>query len=59
MAASAEKVKSAAVVTVWRADEMTKRGRKAIAKWLRRQAEMLEADGHLYAKRFTGRYLYN
>jgi hypothetical protein len=52
------KAKSAAIVTIHSADEMTKRGRKAIAAWLRRQAAMLEASGHVYASRFTGRYLY-
>jgi hypothetical protein len=52
------KDKSAAVVTVFRADEMTSRGRKQVAAWLRQQASMLEKEGKNYAKRFTGRYLY-
>lgn len=52
------KEKSAAVVTVFRADEMTPRGRRQIAAWMRRQASMLEKEGKNYAKRFTGRYLY-
>lgn len=52
------KVKSAAIVTVKDAPAMTKRGRKAIAKWLRKQAEFVENDGQHLAKRFTARYLY-
>lgn len=52
------KDKSAAVVTVFRADEMTSKGRKQVAAWLRQQASMLEKEGKNYAKRFTGRYLY-
>ena len=52
------KDKAAAVVTIHRAGAMTKRGRKAIAKWLRNHAEWLEQYGDQYASRFTGRYLY-
>ena len=50
--------KSAAIVTIKDAPSMSKRGRKAIAKWLRQHADWLEADGDKYSKRFTGRYLY-
>lgn len=51
--------KSAAVLTIFRAPSMTARGRKAIAAWLRKQADMLEADGkHYNENRFTARYLY-
>ena len=50
--------KSVAVLTVFDAPAMTPSGRKAIAEWLRRQARMLVKDGKLYAKRYTGRYLY-
>ena len=58
MTMTAPKEKSAAVVTVFDAAHMTKRGRKQIATWLRRQADMLEAEGGNYAGRFTVRYLY-
>jgi hypothetical protein len=50
--------KSAAVVTIHRADEMTPEGRKEVAAWLRRQASFLTKDGDKLAKRFTARYLY-
>ena len=50
--------KSAAVVTIRNAPAMTKRGRKAIAAWLRRHATFLEKHGNEYSTRFTGRYLY-
>lgn len=52
------KEKRAAILTVFDAPVMTKRGRKRIAAWLRKQAEFLEHEGHVYAKRFTARYLY-
>jgi hypothetical protein len=50
--------KSAAILTVKRADAMTKRGRKAIAAWLRRQATFLERHGAEFAGLFRARYLY-
>jgi FixJ family two-component response regulator len=50
--------KSAATVTIHRANDMTKKGRKAVAAWLRRQAEFLEQHGDQLAQRFTARYLY-
>ena len=49
---------SAAIVTIKDAPSMTKRGRKAIAAWLRKHAVWLEQDGDKYSKRFTGRYIY-
>ena len=52
------KDKSAAIVTIKNADSMTKRGRKAIAEWLRRKAEFLEENGDQFSPRFTARYLY-
>lgn len=52
------KEKSAAIVTIKDADKMTKRGRKAVANWLREHAEMLESYGPEYAGVFRGRYLY-
>jgi hypothetical protein len=53
-----KKEKSAAIVTVFDAPKMTKRGRKEVAAWLRRQAEFLEKDGEEYAGKFRARYLY-
>jgi hypothetical protein len=51
--------KSAAVLTIKRAPAMTKKGRKDIAAWLRRQANMLLRHGDQYSEtRFTARYLY-
>jgi len=52
------KEKSAAIITIHDAPNMTRRGRKHIAAWLRRQAEFLEQDGDKFSKRFTARYLY-
>lgn len=52
------KEKSAAIITVKDAPAMTKRGRKAIASWLRRQAGFLEKHGPEFASRFTARYMY-
>lgn len=53
-----KKEKSAAIVTIKDASRMNKRGRKAIAAWLRRQATFLEAYGPQLSTRFTARYLY-
>lgn len=50
--------KSAAIVTIHKADDMTPEGRKALADWLRKTAGELEKFGSQYSKRFTGRYLY-
>jgi hypothetical protein len=50
--------KSAAIVTIKDAPKMTKRGRKNIAAWLRRQAAFLEQHGNEFAGRFTARYIY-
>lgn len=49
---------SAAIITIKDAPSMTKRGRRAIAAWLRKHAMWLEQDGDKYSKRFTGRYIY-
>lgn len=51
--------KSAAVLTIFKAGEMTEEGRKDIARWLRRHARWLTKYGDEYSNRFTGRYLYN
>ncbi len=50
--------KVAATATVHRAADMTKAGRKAIASWLRKQAQNLLRDGGKYSARFTARYYY-
>jgi hypothetical protein len=53
--------KVAATVTIYRASDMTKKGRKSIAAWIRRQARYLECLGGLrrdYAKTYRARCLY-
>lgn len=52
------KEKSAAIVTIKDAPKMSRRGRKAIADWLRRQANFLETNADQLSNRFTARYLY-
>lgn len=52
-------VQSATILTIIDAANMTLRGRRAIADWLRRQAVALVKDGHLYSKRMIARYLYS
>ncbi len=52
-------VKSAAVVTIKKPGAMTKRGRKSIAAWLRRQARYLERSlNYTDTGNFTARYIY-
>lgn len=50
--------KAAAIVTIFNGANMTLRGRKEIAKWLRGRADLLEAEADNLAPRFTSRYLY-
>ncbi len=50
------KEQSVAVITVKHPDTMTPRERRAIADWMRRQAEFLEQHGHECSARFTARY---
>lgn len=50
--------KSAAVLTVRDVPAMTRKGRKAIATWLRNHATTIEFRGNLLANRYTARYLY-
>jgi len=50
--------KSAAVLTIKNAGNMSKKGKKNIADWLRKQAKALIKDGHLYSKKIIIRYLY-
>jgi phage antirepressor YoqD-like protein len=52
--------KSAAVLTIKDAAAMTKRGAGDIAKWLRRQADMIEKSDEraVLADRYRARYIY-
>lgn len=52
------KEQSAAILTIKDAPNMTKRGRKNIAMWLRRQAGFLDKHADKLSRRFTARYLY-
>lgn len=52
-------LKEAAKLSVKSPGKMTKRGRAAIASWLRKQARHFLARGDLYTKgNFSARYLY-
>lgn len=51
--------KSAAVLTIKDAADMTDEGRRQVAKWLRKQARWLEEAGQEYSPRFRARYLYD
>ena len=53
-----KKEQSAAILTIKDAKNMTKKGRREIAAWLKRQADFLEQEGNLFSSRFTARYLY-
>lgn len=53
-----KKEQTAAILTIRRANEMTKKGRRAVAEWLRKQAFTLEEHGKLLSSRFTARYRY-
>lgn len=48
----------AAKVTIKAANLMTKKGRRAIADWLRDQADALVEFGDQYATKYEARYLY-
>jgi len=51
-------VKSAAIVTIHDAPNMSIEGRKRIADWLRQRAKCLTKNADVYSKRFTARYHY-
>ena len=51
------KLKSAAIVTIVRAADMTPRGRKNIVAWLRRQAQFLETAYAELSPRYTARWV--
>ena len=52
------KFKSAAILTIHRASEMSPCGRRDIVKWLRRQIWFLERDYKQLSARYTARFLY-
>ena len=49
--------RTVAVVTVREAANMTPKGRRAVAKWLREKADDVELHGKNLSKRFTARYV--
>lgn len=51
--------KVAAKVIIHRGSDMTLRGRKQIAGWLRRQADFLEKKADQMADRFTATWRYD
>lgn len=53
------KTKTAAIVTIRDANKMTKKGRRAIAKWLRDRADDLIQHGDQLDKTFRARYIYS
>jgi len=52
------KDKSQAIITIYDAPKMSKKGRKAIADWMRRQARFLEHHSGELSSRFRARYMY-
>lgn len=49
---------TAAILTIRRPGSMTAGGHKAIARWLRAHADMIEKEGHKYTLgTFRGRYI--
>lgn len=60
MAQKEQRLKSAGVITLEKPGAWTPAGRKGVAKWLRRQAHLLERYGVEYSKtgNFRSRYLY-
>lgn len=53
-------MKTAAIITIHKPGKMSREGRRSIARWLKRHAEMLVKEGKNYTEgRFTGRYLYD
>ena len=51
--------KVAASITIHDGAKMTRRGRKTIAAWMRRQAAFLERHNDQMAPRFTSRWRYS
>lgn len=50
--------KSAAILTIHDAANMSAKGRRDVVAWLKRQAGFLETHSKQLAKRFTARYIY-
>lgn len=48
-----------AQLEIRKADSMTEKGRRDIARWLRAQAKALVDEGHEYDPKFKARYLVN
>lgn len=48
----------AATVRIKHAAEMSKAGRRSVAKWLRATADNLEKEGNNYSAGFVARYYY-
>lgn len=53
-----KKEKCAASITIHDAADMSFKGKKEIADWLRKQAKMLLKEGDNYSTRFRASYLY-
>lgn len=52
------KTETAAVITLHRVGEMHKRGRKAVAEYLRRVAKSVEEDWQDFGKKVVCRYIF-
>ena len=52
------KEKSAAILTIFEPNNMSRTGRRDIVRWLRRQASMLNRHADKLANRYTASYLY-
>jgi hypothetical protein len=53
------KTKSAAILTIHNAADMTPKGRKQIIAWLKNQIANVEQYHSQMSKRFTARYIYS
>lgn len=53
-----DKEQSAAILTIKSAAKMAKRGKRDIANWLRKQADLLESEGQYYSDGYRARYIY-
>ena len=50
--------KSAATLTIHRAQDMDRNGRRRVARWIKQQADLLLKDWNELAPRYTAKYLY-
>lgn len=55
----AKKEKSAAVITIFDPADLSTKGRKDIARWMREQATFLEKYNKEMASRYRARYIYS